>query len=152
MDDEETLDFLRRQAESASYVTSVCTGSLILAAAGLLTGYCATCHWGSIDQLALFGSTPVSQRVVIDRNRVTGAGVSAGLDFALLLTAELFGIGRAERVQLSMEYDPRPPVSAGSPSSASTEVVEDIRGFMASLTASREKAAKKAAAKLRARD
>jgi cyclohexyl-isocyanide hydratase len=152
MDDEETLAFLRRQAEGARFVTSVCTGSLVLAAAGLLTGYRATCHWGVIEQLAMFGVTPTRNRVVIDRNRVTGAGVSAGLDFALLLTAELFGVRRAECVQLSMEYDPQPPVGAGAPGKANFGVVTELRDAMAGLTKAREVAAQKAAAKLRERE
>ncbi len=82
MEDTGVLDFLRRQASGARYVTSVCTGSLVLAAAGLLTGYRATCHWLSLDQLAYFGAVPVNERVVMDRNRVTGAGVTSGIDFA----------------------------------------------------------------------
>jgi cyclohexyl-isocyanide hydratase len=114
MEDREVLDFLRRQAERAAYVTSVCTGSLVLAAAGLLTGYRATCHWLSLDQLALFGALPVAERVVFDRNRVTGAGVTSGIDFALALVVHLFGEERAQKVALSMEYDPKPPF-AGAP-------------------------------------
>ncbi len=97
MEDKEFLSFLRRQASDAHYVTSVCTGSLLLAAAGLLTGYRATCHWLSLEQLAYFGAVPVAERVVIDRNRITGAGVSSGIDFALTLAAELFGDERAKR-------------------------------------------------------
>jgi cyclohexyl-isocyanide hydratase len=149
MDDAETLAFLARQADGAKYVTSVCTGALLLAAAGLLTGYRATCHWASIEQLSLFGAIPTPERVVIDRNRVTGAGVSAGIDFALTLIEMLFGRARAEGVQLSMEYDPKPPVSAGSPATAPAEVVAHTRDGMAALTEARERAAKKAAAKLR---
>ena len=91
MEDAEVLAFLRRQAEGATYVTSVCTGSLVLAAAGLLTGYSATCHWLSLYQLGFFGVVPVKERVVIDRNRMTGAGVTSGIDFALTLVAQLFG-------------------------------------------------------------
>lgn len=100
MEDSETLDFLRRQAEQASWVISVCTGSLVLAAAGLLAGHRASCHWLSLDQLALFGVEPVAERVVVDRDRVTGAGVTSGIDFALTLAARLFGEERARRVQL----------------------------------------------------
>lgn len=149
MDDEAVLAFLAGQSEGARYVTSVCTGSLVLAAAGLLTGYRATCHWAAIEQLALFGAIPTHERVVIDRNRVTGAGVSAGIDFALTLAGMLFGRQHAERVQLSMEYDPHPPFSAGAPATAPADTVSDMRAFMASLTEARERAAKKAAAKLR---
>lgn len=91
MDDAETLDFVRRQAGEAKYVTSICTGSLVLAASGLLTGYRATCHWLSLNQLSLFKAEPTSERVVIDRNRITGAGVTSGIDFALTLGTMLFG-------------------------------------------------------------
>jgi cyclohexyl-isocyanide hydratase len=115
MEDAEVLAFLRRQAEGASYVTSVCTGSLVLAAAGLLTGYHATCHWLSLDQLGFFGVMPVKERVVIDRNRITGAGVTSGIDFALTLAGRLFGEERAKQAQLAMEYDPEPPFVGGSP-------------------------------------
>ncbi len=93
MRDRETLAFLKAQAQGTRYVTSVCTGSLILAAAGLLTGYRATCHWMSLQQLAHFGVEPVSERVVVDRDRITGAGVTSGIDFGLTLIAELFGSG-----------------------------------------------------------
>lgn len=109
MEDEETLDFLRRMAEGARYVTSVCTGSLVLAAAGLLMGYRATSHWLSLEQLSLMGAIPVAERVVIDGNRVTGAGVTSGIDFALTLARELAGENEARRIALSLEYDPRPP-------------------------------------------
>src|SRR6267143_129727 len=89
MQDAEVLDFLRNQAETCRFVTSVCTGSLILGAAGLLRGYCATCHWLSLDQLALLGATPVAERIVMDRNRITGGGVTSGIDFALFVAAQL---------------------------------------------------------------
>lgn len=115
MDDAETLTFLRKRAEQAKFVTSVCTGSLVLAAAGLLQGYRATCHWMSLSQLELLGSVPVQERVVVDRNRVTGAGVTSGIDFALALVATIFGQERARLIQLSMEYDPQPPFLSGSP-------------------------------------
>ncbi|MDI4667145.1 DJ-1/PfpI family protein, partial [Xanthobacter autotrophicus] len=108
MDDGPTLDFLRRMAVQARYVTSVCTGSLILGAAGLLTGYRATCHWLSLDQLALLGAIPVEERVVVDRNRFTGAGVSSGLDLALALAAEIAGEEEARRIALAIEYQPAP--------------------------------------------
>lgn len=109
MEDEETLDFLRRMATGARYVTSVCTGSLVLGAAGLLMGYRATSHWLSLEQLALMGAFPTADRVVVDRNRVTGAGVTSGIDFALTLAVELAGENEARRIALAMEYDPRPP-------------------------------------------
>ena len=140
--------FLRRHAEGAKYVTSVCTGSLVLAAAGLLTGYRATCHWLSLDQLGYFGVTPVKERVVSDRNRITGAGVTSGIDFALTLVAQLFGEERAKRAQLAMEYDPRPPFAGGSPASASPALVESLRAATASFQRERETVARRAAANL----
>ncbi len=114
-DDEVVLEFLRRQASGARYVTSVCTGSFTLAAAGLLTGRRATSHWGSLPMLAELGAIPVAERVVIDGDVVTGAGVSSGIDFALTLAAEVFDADTARRVQLMIEYDPQPPFDAGSP-------------------------------------
>lgn len=149
MDDDEVLGFLRSQAAGAKYVTSVCTGSLVLAAAGLLTDYRATCHWLSLPQLAHFGVQPVAERVVIDRNRITGAGVTSGLDFGLTLLAELFGEQRAKLAQLTMEYDPAPPFSSGSPASATPELVAGVRQFTAAFQDKRDAAARTAAAKLR---
>ncbi|MFK8257739.1 DJ-1/PfpI family protein [Erwinia sp. AnSW2-5] len=109
MEDDETLTFIREQAIHASLVTSVCTGSLVLGAAGLLKGYHATSHWMSLAQLALLGAIPVRERVVCDRDRITGAGVSAGIDFALHVLEALFGSETAQDVQLGIEYDPAPP-------------------------------------------
>lgn len=148
MDDAEVLNFLRAQAAEARYVTSVCTGSLLLAAAGLLTGYRATCHWMSLDQLAMFGCTPCDDRVVVDRNRVTGGGVTSGIDFALHLAAMLFDQDRAERTQLSMEYNPAPPFSSGHPNSADPAMVEAIRARASGLQEKRWAAARAAAARL----
>jgi cyclohexyl-isocyanide hydratase len=149
MEDKEVLSFLRRQASGARYVTSVCTGSLILAAAGLVTGYRATCHWLWLDQLAYFGAVPVSERVVMDRNRVTGAGVTSGIDFALTLAACLFGEERAKRVQLAMEYDPKPPFVGGTPASAGPELVAGLRAENTKFQREREELARRAAAALR---
>lgn len=149
MDDEETLGFLTDQAINAVYVTSVCTGSLVLAAAGLLLGYRATCHWLSLSQLAIFEAEPVAERVVIDRNRVTGAGVTSGIDFALTLGALLFGEERARLVQLSMEYDPAPPFKGGSPGSAPPALVDKVIGLSAAFQGRRAAAASRAAAALR---
>jgi cyclohexyl-isocyanide hydratase len=149
MEDKEVLSFLRRQASGARYVTSVCTGSLVLAAAGLLTGYRATCHWLSLDQLAYFDAVPVSERVVMDRNRVTGAGVTSGIDFALTLAACLFGEEPAKRVQLAMEYDPKPPFVGGTPASAGPELVAGLRAENTKFQREREEAARRAAAALR---
>lgn len=149
MEDEQTLAFLRRQAETAGYVTSVCTGSLVLAAAGLLTDYRAACHWLSLDQLALFGAIPVAERVVIDRNRVTSAGVTSGIDFALTLMAEVFGRDRARRVQLTMEYDPAPPFPGGSPASADPALVEAVRASSKSFQDERLAVSRRVAAALK---
>lgn len=150
MEDREVLDFLARQAERAAYVTSVCTGSLVLAAAGLLTGYRATCHWLSLDQLAFFGVEPVAERVVFDRNRVTGAGVTSGIDFALALVAHLFGEERAKKVALSMEYDPKPPFTGGSVTNTEPAITADVRAETAVFQAERERVARHAAATLAA--
>ena len=148
MEDDETLDFLRRQAAGARWVSSVCTGSLLLGAAGLLEGYRATCHWASRDQLALLGATPTAERVVIDRNRVTGGGVSAGIDLALRLVAELAGREQAEAIQLSIEYDPVPPFQAGSPDHTDPAVLEQVRRAMAPMLERRLSATRRAAARL----
>lgn len=148
MDDPEVLAFLRHQAAAAEYVTSVCTGSLILAAAGLLEGYRATCHWLSLEQLAHFGVEPVQERVVVDRSRVTGAGVTSGIDFALVLCAKLFGERRAKLVQLQMEYDPAPPFPGGSATSSEPELVAALRQGSATQQRERDRVARQAAAAL----
>ena len=127
LEDEELLDFLRVRADYARYVTSVCSGALLLGAAGLLRGYRATTHWLSLDLLPLLGAQAVRQRVVRDRNRVTGAGVTAGIDFGLALAAELFGPVAAERIQLAIEYAPAPPFDSGSPDTASDEICRTLR-------------------------
>jgi cyclohexyl-isocyanide hydratase len=123
MEDAATLAWLRQVAEDAAWVTSVCTGSLLLGAAGLLRGYRAACHWASRDQLAWFGAEPTAERVVFDRNRVTGGGVTAGIDFALALTGAIRGEEHARFVQLSLEYDPAPPFDSGSPERADPETL-----------------------------
>ena len=123
VNDEEMLDFLRRQAAGAKYVTSVCTGSLVLGAAGLLQGYRATTHWTAMDMLAPFGATPTKTRVCVDRNRVTGGGVTAGIDFALTLVSIMVDRPTAEAIQLRLEYNPAPPFNAGSPDTAPAEVL-----------------------------
>lgn len=141
MRDEALIGFLRRAGEHAQYVTSVCTGSLLLGAAGLLVGRRATTHWSVLEQLALLGAEPVRERVVIDGNLVTGAGVSAGLDFALALAAELQGEEVAERIQLQIEYDPAPPFRSGSPATARPEILTALREAAAPLTAERAEVA-----------
>lgn len=148
MDDGQTLDFLRRQAEGARYVTSVCTGSLVLAAAGLLKGRKATSHWSSIDQLSLFGVEPVDERVVVDGNVVTGAGVTSGIDFALRLCAELFGAERARMTQLGMEYDPQPPFGDGSPKTTDAARLAQAKDAIRPFIEKRRKASEQAAARL----
>lgn len=118
------LDWVRQVGSEAQWVTSVCTGALILGAAGLLTGYKATTHWAWHDLLALFGAEPIHARHVIDRNRATGGGVTAGIDFALALIAEIAGEDHARAVQLALEYDPAPPFDSGSPAKAGPALVE----------------------------
>jgi len=116
MQDPATVKFLADHGSRAKLVTSVCTGSLLLGAAGLLQGYRATSHWITLDLLPEFGAIPVSERVVFDRNRVTGAGVTAGIDFGLSLIARLRDVEYAKAVQLLAEYDPSPPFDSGSAS------------------------------------
>ena len=126
MKDPKAIDFVRSAGESSRYVTSVCTGSLLLGAAGLLKGYSATSHWYVRDLLPLVGGITKKDRVVEDRNRITGVGVTAGIDFALLVTARLSGEDVAKRIQLVIEYDPKPPFAAGSPEGAGPALTEDI--------------------------
>jgi cyclohexyl-isocyanide hydratase len=127
LDDEALLGFLRSRAPDARYVTSVCSGALLLGAAGLLRGYRATTHWLSLDLLPSFGAEPVAERVVHDRNRITGGGVTAGIDFALSVAEELFGDVIAQAIQLAIEYDPAPRHNCGSPHEAPAEVVRQVR-------------------------
>src|SRR5258705_7954183 len=127
INDEEMLAFLRKQAEGAKYVTSVCTGSLVLGAAGLLKGYRAATHWTAMEFLAAFGATPTKTRVCVDRNRVTGGGVTAGIDFALTLVSILLNRQTAEAIQLSLEYNPAPPFNTGSPDTAPPEILPFMR-------------------------
>jgi transcriptional regulator GlxA family with amidase domain len=125
--DEDILTFLADRGSRARYVTAVCGGSLILGAAGLLRGYRAATHWTGRDALALVGAENVDDRVVIDRNRITGGGVTAGLDFALTLLAQMFGDDVARMAQLAMEYDPQPPFDCGSPEKAGPVLTELVR-------------------------
>ena len=124
MGDEGVLAFLRDKASEARYVTSVCTGALVLGAAGLLRGYRAATHWSTLDILLALGAEPVKERVVVYCNRVTGGGVTAGIDFGLVIVAELFGEETAKEVQLSIEYDPNPPFDSESPEAAGSDIVE----------------------------
>lgn len=127
LEDTEFLQFLKTQGANARYVTSVCTGSLLLAAAGLLEGYRATTDRLSMELLAMFEVETVAQRVVIDRNRITGGGITAGIDLGLVLAAELFGETVAQEIQLWMEYNQEPPFTSGSPQTASPLVVESVQ-------------------------
>ncbi|MEO5534616.1 MAG: DJ-1/PfpI family protein [Pseudolysinimonas sp.] len=148
IEDQEVLDFVRRQAEGARYVTSVCTGALVLGAAGLLKGYRAATHWTAMDMLGAFGAIPTHERVVVDRNRVTGGGVTAGIDFALTLVGEMFDHPTAESVQLRLEYDPHPPFNAGSPATAPADVLARYEELIAPNKVRRREAVARAATNL----
>ncbi len=123
MEDAQTLAFIRRQAANAQYVTSVCTGALVLGAAGLLQGKRATTHWASHGLLEKFGAIAVKERVVRDGNLMTGGGVTAGIDFALTLISEVFDAEKSQTIQLQLEYAPAPPFNAGRPDSAPAHVL-----------------------------
>lgn len=148
MEDPEVLDFLRRQASAARYVTSVCTGALVLGAAGLLKGRRATTHWASVDFLATLGAIPTQGRVVRDGNIFTGGGVTAGIDFALTLVGEMCGADVAQAIQLQIEYAPDPPFNAGSPETAPSEVLAMARQRGAGMRAQREALMDRVAARL----
>ena len=137
MEDDAVLAWLVERAPQASWITSVCTGALVLGAAGLLQGYRAATHWAARDILRTFGAEPSTERVCIDRDRATGGGVTAGLDFALVLAARWHGEDRARGMQLGMEYDPAPPFPGGTPESSPPAVVDRVRGAMAPMTAAR---------------
>jgi transcriptional regulator GlxA family with amidase domain len=124
---ESVLEWLRAVDETSTWTTSVCTGSLILAAAGLLDGRRATGHWLALDELGRLGAIPVSERVVFDGKIVTAGGVSAGIDMALALAAKVAGETVAQAIQLGIEYDPQPPFDAGSPAKAPAEIVDLLR-------------------------
>ena len=148
MEDEGLLRFLRARASGARYVTSVCTGALLLGAAGLLQGYRATTHWLSLDLLALFGAEPVDERVVMYRNRITGGGITAGIDFGLTVAAEVFGQQVAQEVQLTLEYSPAPPFSGGSPKTSPAGVVKAVTTARQAAQSRRRAIAERAAARL----
>lgn len=143
------LEFLRAQAEGARFISSVCTGALLLGAAGLLQGYRAATHWLAMDLLPILGAEPVHERVVIDRNRITGGGITAGIDFGLVFAAELCGRAVAERIQLMMEYNPARPFRSGSPTVADAALVEEVRTTASSNREQRRQIAERAAARLR---
>jgi cyclohexyl-isocyanide hydratase len=127
LDDATIIDFLRTRGAQAKWVTSVCTGAVLLGAAGLLRGYRAATHWFARDALALFGATPSNERWVIDRNRATGGGVTAGIDFGLALMAHVAGPELARVTQLALEYSPQPPFRSGTPQEAAPETLAALR-------------------------
>lgn len=131
MQDEEVLGFLRAKGAEAKWVTSVCTGALILGAAGLLDGYRATTHWSALEMLPNFGAEMVRERWVIDRGRATGGGVTAGIDFGLALMAEIAGEDVAKTVQLAIEYSPAPPFRSGTPEEAGEEITGMVNAMFA---------------------
>ena len=148
MEDETALSFLRRQAAAATYVTSVCTGSLVLGAAGLLKGKRATSHWAAVEHLSALGAIPVREKVVIDGNIVTGAGVTSGIDFALSLAAILDGEAVAREIMLQIEYDPAPPFKGGSPETAQPETLAALKAKLAKLNEERRVVAARVGARL----
>lgn len=148
LNDAETLSFVRKQAETARYVTSVCTGSLVLGAAGLLKGRRAACHWMSRDMLKVFGAIPDASRVVVDGKFISGGGVTAGIDFGLTVAAEIFGEQQAKAVQLGIEYAPQPPFNSGSPEAAGDEIEAAVRDAARDRQAEREAAVRQAASRI----
>jgi cyclohexyl-isocyanide hydratase len=148
IDDAEMLEFQRKQAEHAQYITSVCTGSLVLGAAGLLRGYRAATHWTAMELLAPFGATPTKTRVCIDRNRITGGGVTAGIDFALTLVSILVDRATAEAIQLRLEYNPAPPFDSGSPDTAPAAILARAQERIAPALARRRDSIARAAARI----
>jgi cyclohexyl-isocyanide hydratase len=148
MDDDEVLRWITRQAEGARCVFSVCTGALLLGAAGLLVGRRATTHWASFDLLPLFGAIPVDDRVVIDGRFVFAAGVTAGIDGALRVAAQVRGDEEAQGIQLWMQYAPEPPFSAGTPATAPAQVLSAARAQVADISRQREATARRVAARL----
>ena len=145
LDDRAFLAEIARLGAGAQYVTSVCTGSLLLAAAGLLRGRRAACHWAWRDLLSMFGVAPDAARVVRDGNVITGGGVTAGIDMALTVMAEIAGVDQAEAVQLSLEYAPEPPFDSGRPERARPEIVAAVRQRMAVMADERAAAVQRAA-------
>ncbi|CTQ69280.1 DJ-1/PfpI family protein [Roseibium alexandrii] len=131
LQDDEVLEFVRRAAASTRYVTSVCTGSLVLGRAGLLNGKRATSHWNAVDFLPQLGAIPVQERVVKDGTLYTAGGITSGIDFGLEILADLLGKEEAKTVQLALEYAPAPPFSSGTPEDAAPEIIAEARRRMA---------------------
>ncbi|MGY3498864.1 DJ-1/PfpI family protein [Bradyrhizobium sp. USDA 4502] len=148
MEDAEVLGWINRQAAGACRIFSVCTGALICGAAGLLKGRRATTHWASFHLLPFFGATPVNQRVVVDGSFVFAAGVTAGIDGALRLAAELRGDDAARAIQLYMVYAPEPPFDSGTPETAPPEILQQSRQAVRAITEQREETARRVAARL----
>jgi cyclohexyl-isocyanide hydratase len=148
MDDAEVLNWIRRQASGACSIFSVCTGALICGAAGLLKGRRATTHWASLHLLPYFGAIPVNERVVVDGAWVFAAGVTAGIDGALRLAAELRGEATAQAIQLQMVYAPEPPFNSGTPETAPPAILNEARKALADITARREATARRIAGRL----
>ncbi len=148
MEDQQTLSFLADRGASAKYVTGVCTGGLVLAAAGLLKGYRATAHWAVVDLLPLMGAVHERGRVVHDRNRLTGGGVTAGLDFGLILASQLCGEDAAKHVQLIIEYSPEPPFHSGTPEEVGAERMIEERKGRVWMDGQARQASERAAARL----
>jgi cyclohexyl-isocyanide hydratase len=148
MEDAEVLDWIRQQAAGACSIFSVCTGALLCGAAGLLKGRRATTHWSAFHLLPFFGAIPVNERVVVDGAWVFAAGVTAGIDGALRLAAELRGDEAAQAIQLHMVYAPEPPFNSGTPETAPAAILEHARQSVRAITAQREQTARRVAAKL----
>jgi cyclohexyl-isocyanide hydratase len=148
MDDAEVLGWIRQQASGACSIFSVCTGALLVGAAGLLEGRRATTHWASFHLLPFFGAIPVNERVVVDGAWIFAAGVTAGIDGALRLAAELRGDEAAQEIQLQMAYAPEPPFNSGTPETAPAVVMERARRSVQAITMQREQTARRLAAKL----
>lgn len=148
MEDDAVLDWVRRQGEGAQWVTAVCTGSLILGAAGLLRGYRAACHWMSRSMLARLGARPAAGRIVLDGNRITGGGVTAGIDLALELAALLRSEREARLIGLQIEYDPAPPFGSGSPENAELELILEAERRAKPMLKARREGVERARARL----
>ena len=144
MEDPEVLAFLAEQSKTARYITSVCTGSLILGAAGLLNGYKATSHWSTLDVLSELGAIPTKERIVVDRNRITGGGVTAGIDFGLKIVSLLRNENYAKAVQLYLEYNPEPPFDAGTPEKAPKVVTQFLNDMFSGMVETAKQTAKRA--------